>query len=207
MPAKGIVYLIRQAGFSGLFISFDEVETAQNLPRPQREKGYINLRQIVDMIDKNDIPGIYLLFAGTPAFFESTKGIHSLPALYDRIGIVANEDGYANPLQTQIVLTKFNESKLESAAFKVSAIYEDAYGSIDRTRISPAFIRQMITKITARFGGRIDIVPRLFLREFVDVLDKCALYPAYNPLEKYAFVPSETTQLKEEEKAAMELEW
>ena len=53
-----------------------------------------------------------------------------------------------------------------------------------------------------------DVVPRLYLREFVDVLDKCALYDSYNPMEKYAFVAKENdTSLKEEEKAVMEVSW
>ena len=89
--SRSMPYLIRQAGFAGLFVSFDEAETAQAFPRPQREKGYINLRQLVDMTDKNEIPGCFFLFAGTPAFFESAKGIRSLPPLYDRIGIIADD--------------------------------------------------------------------------------------------------------------------
>ena len=206
MFLKGIAYLIRQAGFSGLFVSFDEVETMQNLTRPLREKGYINLRQIIDMTDKNEIPGCYLLFAGTPAFFESAKGIRSLPALYDRISIIS-DDEFSNPLQTQIVLSKFNAEKLEAAAYKVVDIYSEGFGRVDTARISPAFITAMIAKITSRFGGRVDVVPRLFLREFVDVLDKCALYKNYSPMEKYAFAPTGETQLKEEEKAVMEVEW
>ncbi len=203
---KGIVYLIRQAGFSGLFVSFDEVETAQAFSRPMREKGYINLRQIVDMMDKNEIPGSFFLFAGTPAFFESAKGIRSLPPLYDRIGIIA-DDGFANPMQTQIVLSKFDSVKLEKAAFKVLDIYSDGFGAVDTSRVSPSFIKAMIAKITGRFGGRVDVVPRLFLREFVDVLDKCALYTNYSPMEKYAFTPGGETVLHEEEKAVMEVSW
>jgi len=204
---KGIVYLIRQAGFSGLFVSFDEVETVQAFSRPQREKGYINLRQIVDLVDKNEIPGLFFLFAGTPALFESAKGIRSIPPLYDRIGIIS-DDGFANPMQTQIVLPKFNADKLEEVAYKVSEIYSDGYGQVDIARVSPKFIKTMISKVTNRFGGRVDVVPRLFLREFVDVLDKCALYTTYSPLEKYSFSPESTdSSLKDEEKAAIEVSW
>ena len=204
---RGIVYLIRQAGFSGLFVSFDEVETAQAFSRPQREKGYINLRQIVDLVDKCEIPGTFFLFAGTPAFFESAKGIRSLPPLYDRIGPIS-QDGFANPLQTQISLSKFNMEKLENVAYKVAEIYSEGYGNVDSSRISPKLIRTMISKITSRFGGRVDIVPRLFLREFIDVLDKSALYESYNPLEKYSFVPEKgDATLNEEEMAVIEVSW
>ena len=196
-----------QAGYAGLLVSFDEAETAQSFARPQREKGYINLRQIVDMIDKNELPNCFFLFAGTPAFFDSSKGIRSLPPLYDRIGIIA-DDGFANPMQTQIVLLKFDAGKLSEAAERVTGIYSEAYGEVDKSRVSPKFVRAMIEKVTCRFGGRVDVVPRLYLREFVDVLDKCALYPQYQPMEKYVFVPgSGEASLKEEEKAVMEVEW
>ncbi|MDO5846617.1 MAG: DUF2791 family P-loop domain-containing protein, partial [Methanocorpusculum sp.] len=204
---KGLVYIMRQAGYAGLFVSFDEAETAQAFPRPQREKGYINLRQIVDMTDKSEIPGCFFLFAGTPAFFDSAKGIRSLPPLYDRIGLIA-DDGFANPMQTQIVLSKFNSAKLEEVSYKVTDIYRDGAGDVDSARVSPQFIKTMIAKVTGRFGGRVDVVPRLFLREFVDVLDKCSLYENYSPADKYAFVPgSGDTPLKEEEKAVMEVSW
>jgi adenosylhomocysteinase len=204
---KGLVYVMTRAGFAGLLVSFDEAETAQSFARPQREKGYINLRQIVDMIDKNELPNCFFLFAGTPAFFDSAKGIRSLPPLYDRIGIIA-DDGFSNPLQTQIVLPKFDAAKLMEAALRVMEIYADAYSEVDKSRISPKFIRTMIEKVTGRFGGRVDVVPRLYLREFVDVLDKCALYPNYQPMEKYVFVPEkEAAGLKEEEKAVMEVAW
>ena len=159
------------------------------------------------MTDKNEIPGCFFLFAGTPAFFESAKGIRSLPPLYDRIGIIS-DDGFANPMQTQIVLSKFNCEKLEKAAYKVSDIYSEGFGAVDTSRVSPAFIRAMISKVTGRFGGRVDVVPRLFLREFVDVLDKCALYENYSPMEKYAFTPGNgDIPLKAEEKAVMEISW
>ncbi|MDO5844317.1 MAG: BREX system ATP-binding protein BrxD [Methanocorpusculum sp.] len=204
---KGIVYVITQAGYSGLLVTFDEVETAQAFGRPQREKGYINLRQIVDMIDKNELSNCFFLFAGTPAFFDSSKGIRSLPPLYDRIGIIA-DDGFSNPMQTQIVLKKFDVEKLQEVSRKVMEIYAEAYGEVDKTRVSPRFVKSMIEKVTNRFGGRVDVVPRLYLREFVDVLDKCALYPNFTPIDKYAFTP-ETSQetLNNEEKAVMEVSW
>jgi adenosylhomocysteinase len=62
----------------------------------------------------------------------------------------------------------------------------------------------MIRKITTRFGGRVDIIPRIFLKEFVDILDKCELYEDYNPWEGYEFDPDHLKgELKKEEEAVM----
>jgi adenosylhomocysteinase len=201
------VHIIVQAGYAGLLVSFDEVEIVQTSARPQREKGYINLRQIVDMIDRNELSNCFFLFTGTPTFFEGAKGIRSLPPLHDRISMIV-DNKFSNPMQTQIILPKFDVKKLEEISLRVIDIYAEAHSEVDKTRVSIRFVRTMIERVTGRFGGRVDVVPRLYLREFVDVLDKCALYDSYNPMEKYSFVAKENDiSLKEEEKAVMRVSW
>jgi adenosylhomocysteinase len=106
------------------------------------------------------------------------------------------------------MLSRFNTNKLEKVALKVCDIYSVAYKEVDRERISHRFIRAMISKVTGKFGGRVDIIPRIFLKEFVDVLDKCELYEDYDPWAAYEF---DTTRLKgelrEEEEAVMTIEF
>jgi adenosylhomocysteinase len=66
----------------------------------------------------------------------------------------------------------------------------------------------MIQKVTGKFGGRIDVIPRIFLKEFVDVLDKCELYEDYDPWESYSFDADHIRdELKEEEEAVMVVEF
>ena len=83
-------------------------------------------------------------------------------------------------------------------------VYAQAYSEPDRERVSHRFIRAMIKKITTRFGGRVDVIPRIFLKEFVDVLDKCELYEDYNPADAYDFDTDHLKgELKKEEEAVM----
>jgi len=83
-------------------------------------------------------------------------------------------------------------------------VYAQAYREPDRERISHRYIRAMIRKITTRFGGRVDIIPRIFLKEFVDVLDKCELYEDFNPWDGYEFDAEHLKgDLKKEEEAVM----
>jgi len=83
-------------------------------------------------------------------------------------------------------------------------VYAQAFAEPDRERISHRFIRAMIKKITTRFGGRVDVIPRIFLKEFVDVLDKTELYEDYNPAEGYDFDSEHLKiELKKEEEAVM----
>ncbi len=203
---RGLTRIIVQAGYRGLAIAFDEAETTQGSSRPLREKGYVNLRRIIDSVDRNEMPHSLLLFTGTPSFFEGPKGIRSLPPLFDRLQVM-EDDGFANPLQTQIVLQRFDERRLFEVASRVVEIYSEAYSEVDPERVSLRFIRAMIDRITLRFGGRIDVIPRIFLREFVDILDKCALHATYDPMEKYRFKGTGMPELKEEERAVMEVEW
>jgi adenosylhomocysteinase len=200
---RGLVAIIHGAGYQGLAIAVDEMETTQGLQRSQREKGYQTLVQIIDALDRGEMPRCYFLFTGTPALYDGSRGIRSIPPLYDRISVV-QDDTYKNPRQPQIILSKFDTAKLEQVALKVLDVYAKAYSEPDRERVSHRFIRAMIRKITTRFGGRIDIIPRIFLKEFVDILDKCELYDEYNPAEGYDFDAGHLQgELKKEEEAVM----
>ncbi|MCK9630555.1 MAG: BREX system ATP-binding protein BrxD [Methanoregula sp.] len=200
---RGLVSIIHAAGYRGLAIAIDEMETTQGLQRNQREKAYQTLVRIIDALDRGDMPRCYFLFTGTPALFEGSRGIRSLPPLYDRINVVQS-DAFKNPRQPQIILSKFDTAKLELVALKVVDVYARAYTEPDRERISHRFIRAMIRKITTRFGGRVDIIPRIFLKEFVDILDKCELYENYNPHDTYDFDTEHIKgELKKEEEAVM----
>ena len=200
---RGLVAVIHGAGYSGLAIAVDEMETTQGLQRNQREKGYQTLVQIIDALDRGEMPRCYFLFTGTPAMYDGSRGIRSVPPLYDRISIVQT-DQFKNPRQPQIALSKFDITKLEHVALKVLDVYAQAYSEPDRERISHRFIRAMIKKITTRFGGRVDVIPRIFLKEFVDMLDKCELYDDFNPWEGYEFEPEHLKgELKKEEEAVM----
>jgi adenosylhomocysteinase len=200
---RGLVAIIHGAGYRGIAIAVDEMETTQGLQRNQREKGYQTLVQIIDALDRGDMPRCYFLFTGTPAMYDGSRGIRSVPPLYDRISVVQT-DAYRNPRQPQIILSKFDTAKLELVAFKVLDVYAQAYAEPDRERVSHRFIRAMIKKITTRFGGRVDVIPRIFLKEFVDVLDKCELYEDYNPADGYDFDSENLKiELKKEEEAVM----
>ncbi len=200
---RGLVSIIHGAGYRGLAIAIDELETTQGLQRNQREKAYQTLVQIIDAVDRGDMPRCYFLFTGTPALFEGSRGIRSLPPLFDRISVVQT-DAFRNPRQPQIILSKFDTAKLELVALKVLDVYARAYTEPDRERVSHRFIRAMIRKITTRFGGRVDIIPRIFLKEFVDILDKCELYEDYDPHDTYDFDTEHLKgELKKEEEAVM----
>lgn len=185
---RGITQVALLAGHSGMAIVLDEVETVQRLrTKYMREGSLNNLRQMVDAVSAGRFPNTYFVFTGTADFFESRRGVPALQPLHERIKLDNPDDPYPNPRQPQLVLRSFNKKKLLSVAHKVRDIFEVAYGPIDRHRVSDTFIEAMTDRVTSKFGGKVEVVPRVFLREFVDVLDKVQQYPDYDPKAAYDF--------------------
>ncbi len=201
---RAVNLIARKAGLAGMVIAFDEVETIQRLRGPQREQSLSTLRQFVDAADHGYFPYIYLMFTGTPGFFEDRLGVPSLQPLHDRIKLDRPDDPYPNPELPQISLPLFETRKLQAVARKVLSIYAAAYGPVDRVRLSDIFIDFMISEVTSKFGGRVDVVPRQFLRDFVNVLDKARQYPGYNPDSEYEFDRQATTELTPVEQEIIE---
>ena len=50
----------------------------------------------------------------------------------------------------------------------------------------------LVGKVTEGFGGRVDVAPRLFLRELVDVLDRIDQHPDYDPHAHYSLQVDES---------------
>jgi hypothetical protein len=201
---RAINAVARKAGYAGLAIAFDEVETIQRLRRPQREQSLNTLRQLVDATDHGEFPFTYLLFTGTPGFFEDRQGVPSLQPLHDRIKLDRPDDPFPNPELPQIVLPRFDSTKLEAVADKVLHIYGIAYEPVDRKRVSDVFIEFMIAEVTSKFGGRVDVVPRQFLRDFVNVLDKTLQYSEYDPEAEYEFDRAAAPELTPVEQEVIE---
>ena len=81
---KGILSILNSAGYKGLVIVLDEMETILRERRDVREKSMTGLRQITDAVES--FKGSLWIFTGTEEFFDSPKGVKGLQPLYDRIG-------------------------------------------------------------------------------------------------------------------------
>jgi len=75
---------------------------------------------------------------------------------------------------------------------------------VDCQRVSDVFIEFMIAEVTSKFGGRVDVVPRQFLRDFVNVLDKARQYSDYSPDAEYEFDRTEAVELTPVEQEVIE---
>ncbi len=181
---RALAEIAHQAGRVGLLVVLDEVETITRLPRrDMREQGLQNVRQIVDAVDEGRLPRCYFVFTGTPSFYDDPKGVPSLPPLDERIRLENPNDPFPNYSQAQIALKPFDREKLLLVGERIREIYEVAYGPLDRSRASDGLLEALADRLTARFGGRVEVVPRQFLRQLVDKMDRIRVYEDYRPEE------------------------
>ena len=188
---QGIVEIIKASGYKGLVIAIDEVETILRMRRDIREKSLNGIRQICDAADR--YKGLLWIFTGTPDFFDTKRGVAGLQPLHDRIQFLTH-GGFANPRQSQLELKPFDAPRLKEVALKLL----DRYPTTDPVRLasklSSKFIERLIAKVTQGFKGDVGVVPRQFLRHFVDVLDLADELDDFDPMKAEGFEPDKLTE-------------
>jgi hypothetical protein len=183
---QGILAIIKAAGYPGLVIVIDEVETILRMRTDIRAKSLNGIRQICDAADR--YPGLFWVFTGTPEFFDTHRGVAGLAPLHDRLKLI-KMGNFANPRQPQLILKPFDSQRLQDVATKLRDLYPTPAGADPKAvqkqlsrKVTPEFITRLATKVTEGFGGDVGIVPRQFLRQFVNILDLVAAEPEFDPM-------------------------
>ncbi|MSP17150.1 MAG: BREX system ATP-binding protein BrxD [Myxococcales bacterium] len=182
----GLLQLLRQSGYGGLVVVLDEVETIQRMNAQTREKSLNALRQLMDMLAKEELPGLYLVVTGTRDFFEGYKGLKALAPLYQRVQVNFDDDGRFDNLRApQVRLLPFTDERLLTVGARIRALYPATNPSRVAARVDDRFLRALVGQVTAGFGGKVALAPRLFLRELIDVMDRVDIHDDYDPVERY----------------------
>ncbi|MFO0605014.1 MAG: BREX system ATP-binding protein BrxD [Polyangiales bacterium] len=187
----GIVEVVKAAGYEGLVIVIDEAETILRMRSDVRGKSLNGIRQIIDAADR--YKGLLWVFTGTPEFFDSPRGVKGLPPLHDRIQFLAH-GGVATLKQPQLALTPFDRARLKEVALKLRGMYLDGDRARLEARVSPAFIERLVDSVTEGFKGDVGVVPRQFLRRFVNVLDLVGEDADFDPMAALGFTPAEPNE-------------
>lgn len=197
---KAINMLLKSAGYSGLVIILDEIETVRNyVKKSSRDEAYENLRYFIDGVDGNGFENCYFLYSGTTELMETERGFKSLEPLYQRIK-VEKEEKFRNLRQPVIYLKEFNNTKLFEVSEKVRALHGKANGWNPGNKVTNEFIDKLITDKTVAFNKEIEISPRGYLRLFVDILDKAEMYEEYWPEKEFKFDEKVKKDLQDMEK-------
>lgn len=205
---RGIVEIVRAADYKGLLIVIDEAETILRMRSDSRAKSLNGIRQIVD--GAGSYPGLLWLFTGTPDFFELRKGVAGLAPLHDRIAF-QHEGEYASLRQAQLRLQPFNRERLINVSKRLRKLYlpllKEGPGTEEQVqarkqrhleRISDEYIAALVDSVTEGFGGDVGVVPRQFLRKFINSMDILrdedgSDYDPLTVLQRSGYKPSEMT--------------
>ena len=200
---QGLLTVLRDSGHSGLVLVLDEVETLQRVRADAREKALNALRQMIDELDAGRFPGLYLLITGTPTFFEGPQGVNKSPPLAQRLHTdFTTEARFDNPRAPQIRLQAFDQSLLIAVGRKVRNLFAEGSSAHDRVmaQADDALLEALAKGVAGRFGGKVGIAPRIFLKKLVaDLLDRIELFADFDPRSDYRLTVRED-ELSEEER-------
>ena len=192
---QGLLAVLKDAGHPGLLVVLDEVETLQRVRGDVRDKALNALRQLIDEVDSDRYPGLYLVITGTPAFFEGPSGLKRLPPLAQRLHTDFTTDArFDNPRAVQVRLTGFIKERLVELGTKVRDLYASGteHGDRIRTTVDDAYVGDLASAVAGSLGGSIGVAPRVFLKKLVgEVLDRVDQFADFDPRIHYALTLSQ----------------
>lgn len=196
---RGVLAIVKHAGYKGLVIVIDEAETILRMRGDVRGKSLNAIRQIVDA--SSGYPGLLWVFTGTPTFFDDRQGVKGVEALYARIKY-EELNGVPSLRQPQLALKPFDRERLLKVALKLRSLHPDLAPDEAERRLPRELIEQLVDKVTEGFHGDVGVVPRQFLRTYVNVLDTLADDPDEDAHRLLGFKP-DPDSLTDEEKAVL----
>jgi hypothetical protein len=195
---QGLLVMLRDAGYSGLVLVLDEVETLQRVRGDVREKALNALRQLIDELYGGRFPGLYLLVTGTPAFFDGPQGIQRLHVEFGK------EDRFDNPRAVQIRLRNFDIDGLMEVGRKVRDLVAEGSPAEERIRAlaDDAYLETLARAMVGALGGKVGLAPRLYLKKLVgEILDRIEQFPDFDPRTHFGLTLA-GAELSLEERAA-----
>ena len=192
---RGILEIVKAAGYVGLLVVIDELETVLRSRRDTRAASLEGLRKIIDAA--NSYPGLLWIFTGTPDFFDDKRGVPSLPPLNERIRFEKHGET-ASLRQPQLALAPFQRERLVEVALKLREIFPSDHRDRIEAKITAAFVANLADEVSRGFAGDVGVVPRQFLRKFVDLLDLVDEHESFDPAAALGFEPPDLTPEEEQ---------
>lgn len=200
---RGLLALLQQTGRKGLVLVLDEIETVQRMRADVREKSLNSLRQLIDELQGDRFPGLYVVITGTPAFFSGPHGVRRLQPLEERLHVDFTTDArFDNPRAIQIRLPAFSFDRLVEVGRRVRSIYPSEHRDRIEARVSDEVLVNLAKGVAGALGEKVGVAPRLFLRKLVgEVLDRVDQFEDFDPMRDYKAVVS-GAEMNETERAA-----
>lgn len=179
---RGLLWLIRAAGYPGMILCIDEVEELAKLPtQKRRDQALQALREHVDNAGGDAGYRLLCLYlAATPAMFDDEQYFPRYEALQTRIAPVSEEISWRAPV-IDLDRTPLDLEQMREMAKRIRSVHRAAYGGAAATVLSESLIESFVDEVV-RSRFRI-AKPRLLARLVVDELERAR--QALSAGEKY----------------------
>lgn len=192
----GLLTILRDAGFGGLVLVLDEVETMQRMRSDTRDKGLEALRKFIDDLYEGRFPGLYLVITGTPAFYDGAQGVQRLTPLAQRMHTdFGGDPKFDNPRAVQVRLQGFDLDALANVGARVRDLFAAGAAHPDRVNAlcDDAYLLALAQAVTGELGAKVGIAPRLYVKKLVgEVLDRVDLFDDFDPRRDYELTVADT---------------
>lgn len=169
---KVLSQFVKQIGYSGIVINFDEAINLYKITHPQtRDKNYEMILKIYNDTLQGRLEGIYFTFGGTPEFLEDERrGMFSYNALKTRI--VTNKyetENFRDLSQPVIKLTPLNHEENFVLLKKLRDIHGVHYNY--DVNITDDEIMEFIKKAYSVLGAEANMTTRDIVKDFLGALN------------------------------------
>lgn len=168
---RGLLWLIRAAGFSGLVLCIDEVEELAKLgTQRRRDQALQALREYVDHAGgEGGFRNLCLYLAATPEMFDSRDYFPRYDALATRIAPVSDEINWRATV-IDLDRTPLSEQELLELATRICAVHRIAYPPTRAPFADDEVTRTFVNSVVGNRSGVSK--PRLLARVIVDALER-----------------------------------
>lgn len=168
---RGLLWLVRAAGHSGLVLCIDEVEELAKLStRKRQDQALQALREYVDSAGGDSgFRHLAMYLAATPEMFEGKDYFPRYDALATRIQPIGDELNWRAPV-VDLDKTPLDATEMHEMARRISAVHRKAYPMDDATILQEPPVADFVTAV---LSSRFRIAkPRLLTRLLVDELER-----------------------------------
>ncbi|HZK83213.1 MAG TPA: ATP-binding protein [Desulfosporosinus sp.] len=169
---KVIAQFVRQIGYSGLIVNFDEAINLYKITHPQsRDKNYETILKIFNDTLQGNVSGLYIIFSGTPEFLEDERrGLYSYEAIKRRLVLNKFESSDFRDLSQPVMkLTPLKQEELYLLLQNLVEIHAFHYDY--EPEVSGEEIRSFIIQEYARPGALENLTASDIIRNFIGGLN------------------------------------
>lgn len=168
---KVISKFIRQIGYSGLIINFDEAINLYKITHSQaRQKNYEVILTIYNDILQGNVEGLYITFSGTPQFLEDERrGVYSYQALKRRLKPGFEDEEYRDLKQPVIRLTPITANETLALLMNLRDLHSIYYDY--KPMVTNEEIKNFLLKFYERPGAEKYIILGDIIRQFISRLN------------------------------------